>query len=90
MGEERFIHRLKLDLLLDAAESTKSPLLYFDGDVWFKKELFQAVESLKPGRSLMHAKEELFWNSRQSAIVKLRTVERGGAGMGRFPSPATR
>lgn len=57
MGSTRFIHRLKLDLLAEAAKSTSVPLIYLDGDTWLRGSLEDLVGSVSSTVSLMHAAE---------------------------------
>ena len=57
MGGRRFVHRLKLSLLIDAMEETGEPLLYLDGDTFVHSSLEDHLRWLAPGQSLMHRRE---------------------------------
>ncbi|MEP3481533.1 MAG: hypothetical protein ABJZ55_19985 [Fuerstiella sp.] len=57
MGSTRFIHRLKLDLLAQAADGTTVPLIYLDGDTWLLSSFESHLRSISPSVSLMHTPE---------------------------------
>ena len=58
MGKHRFVHRLKLVLLQEKAETASGPILYLDGDIYFQDKITDKLAWLAaPGHSLMHAYE---------------------------------
>ncbi|MFY9253789.1 MAG: hypothetical protein WAO83_10055 [Fuerstiella sp.] len=68
MGPQRFIHRLKLDLMIELAKETSVPMIYFDGDVWFKSSLSNHLARLIPNQSLMHVMEYPLGQTRDAMI----------------------
>jgi hypothetical protein len=58
MGPYRFVHRLKLAILLLAAEPRPDSLFYCDGDIFFKSRILEKLNELNPKQSLMHQRED--------------------------------
>ena len=56
-GEIDFVHRVKIEILLDASKRAKSSLLYLDGDTVFLKNPQEMMTLVGPGQSLMHVME---------------------------------
>jgi hypothetical protein len=57
MGRHRFVHRLKLCLLMDLLSERNEPLLYLDGDTVVQAALADHLRWLAPGHSLLHRRE---------------------------------
>lgn len=59
-GRHDFTHRLKAVLVRDLVRRFPSePLLYLDADMYFQGPVGQVLSRIGPGRSVMHAREEL-------------------------------
>lgn len=72
MGPHRFIHRLKLDLLLDQYRNSNSTLLYCDGDTLFTGPIGPYLERISPSASLMHALEVGVWTGPDRQLRHMR------------------
>ena len=56
-GQIDFVHRVKIEILLEASRRTKSSLLYLDGDTVFLKNPQDMISLVGPGQHLMHVME---------------------------------
>src|SRR5687768_16104808 len=53
-GEIDFVHRVKLEILLDCLERHDGTLLYVDSDTWFAGDPWRLYERLGPSDAVMH------------------------------------
>ncbi len=56
-GSINFVHRVKIEVLMDAAKRTKDSILYLDGDTIFTKDPKDMMSLVNPGQCLMHVME---------------------------------
>jgi hypothetical protein len=56
-GKIDFVHRVKIEILLDATKRTKDSLFYLDGDTVFLKDPKDLMIQVTPGQSVMHVME---------------------------------
>lgn len=61
-GAIDFVHRIKLEVLLDALARRPGRLLYVDGDTWFPVDPAALFARIAPGRTLMRVSEGPFSN----------------------------
>jgi hypothetical protein len=82
MGRQRFIHRLKLSLLIDVLAGSPDPVLYLDGDTVIRGSLHDSLSWLAPGHSLMHCREgpvgDCVGGPRQNLAGQLATLAKQG------------
>jgi len=56
-GKIDFVHRVKIEVLLDAVKRQKDSILYLDGDTIFIKDPKALFSQTNPGQSIMHLME---------------------------------
>lgn len=66
-GPLRFVHRVKLKVLLDVLEQASGAIIYLDGDTIFRQHPSTLFSSISPQNSLMHVSE--FELSRPEGIL---------------------
>lgn len=59
-GPHKFIHRIKLEILLDASRKWPGNILYLDGDTLFVESPEEILERLRQNYTLMHVREYTF------------------------------
>lgn len=58
LGKIKFIHRLKIEMLKDAAQKYQGNILYLDGDTYFTKSPQIIADRIQPTLSVMHICED--------------------------------
>lgn len=58
-GEIDFVHRVKIEILIDAAKRTEGALYYSDGDTYFLKCPLKLLDEVNDRVSLMHTAESI-------------------------------
>ena len=78
-GAIDFVHRVKLEVLLDALAGGVGRLLYVDGDTYFRVDPATLFARIAPGRALMRVSEGPFSNRRTGIQRKMHDFVRANA-----------
>lgn len=70
-GAIDFVHRVKIEVLLDAVERSKDSILYLDGDTVFLKNPEEMIGLVGPGQSVMHIMESRLDQARDPLTKKM-------------------
>lgn len=71
-GQIQFVHRLKIEMLLDAVQKYPGRLIYLDGDTYFLSDPRVLFEKINDGMTLMHLPEGKISILRDPLSKKLR------------------
>ena len=91
-GPHDFVHRLKIELLLDARKRYKGPLLYLDTDTEFIQSPMPLLQRVAAGDLFMHVSEGRLSRPQQPVLNKLLKAfesRKIGAGLGITVTEAT-
>ncbi len=70
-GEIDFVHRVKIEILMDAAKRTEGPLYYSDGDTYFLKCPLKLLDEVNDRVSLMHVAESILEDANDPLTKKI-------------------
>jgi hypothetical protein len=70
-GPQRFVHRVKLEVLRHAVRGLQSNLVYLDGDTVFLSDPSQLFSEIKPKTSLMHIPETTLESGKDPLTKKI-------------------
>lgn len=70
-GAIDFVHRVKIEILLEAARQWKGPLFYVDGDTYFRYDPSELFAQVNPRVSLMHIAEGVIAEGRDPLSKKI-------------------
>lgn len=70
-GAIDFVHRVKIEVLLDAVERSKDSILYMDGDTVFLKNPETMIGLVGPGQQVMHVMESRLDQARDPLTKKM-------------------
>lgn len=74
-----FVHRVKLELLLDCLERHAGTLLYIDSDTWFEGDPWLLYDRIGPGDAVMHECEGRLEEEANGVMRKMHRFVRGNA-----------
>lgn len=75
-GDIDFVHRVKLEVVLDALARAGGRLLYVDSDTYFTVDPATLFARIAPGRTLMHESEGAFSNRANGIQRKMQAFVR--------------
>lgn len=70
-GAIDFVHRVKIEVLLDACRRSKGSIVYLDGDTVFLKNPKDMLQLMSPGQQLMHVCESRLDQARDPLTKKI-------------------
>lgn len=76
-GQIDFVHRVKIEVLIDASRRTRDSLLYLDGDTVFTKDPKEMMGLVHPGQCLMHVMESRLDQAKDPLTKKIAKFCRG-------------
>ena len=76
-GKIDFVHRIKIEILLDASRRYRDSLLYVDADTIFMHDPKDLFGSVSPGQSVMHLLETRLDQARDPLTKKVANFCRG-------------
>ena len=71
-GQIQFVHRLKIEMLLDVAQKRDGRFIYLDGDTYFLSDPRNLFDQISNGQTLMHLPEGQISLLRDPLSKKLR------------------
>ena len=78
-GEIDFVHRVKLEMLLDCLERHDGTLLYIDSDTWFARDPSPLYERVGPADAVMHECEGRLEDEANGVLRKMHRFVRDTA-----------
>lgn len=75
-GEVDFVHRVKLEVLLDCAAKHPGTLLYVDSDTYFMRDPWTLFAQVGPRTALMHEREGRLLERKNGIFRKMETFVR--------------
>lgn len=75
-GAIDFVHRVKVEVLLDFVKSHKGAVLYMDTDVCFMRSIAGIYEGIEAGRRYMHVQEYKLQDNSNPVIIKFNAFLR--------------
>lgn len=76
-GEIQFVHRVKLEILKAASLGNEGPLIYLDGDTYFKTNPTELFSKITDQVSLMHIRESSLREGRDLLTRKIAKFVKG-------------
>lgn len=78
-GRIDFVHRVKLEMLLDCLQRHAGTLLYIDSDTWFERDPWLLYERIGPTGAVMHQCEGRLDEEQNGVVRKMHRFVRGNA-----------
>lgn len=70
-GEHNFVHRVKIQMLLDFASKYSGKFIYLDSDTWFKQSPAELFTQIDDSNALMHLPEAQLKSNANPIIKKI-------------------
>jgi len=70
-GQIDFVHRVKVEMLIDASQKYQGNLIYLDGDTYFKSAPEEVFQQITSEQSLMHVRENVLEQGKDPLSKKL-------------------
>lgn len=70
-GEHNFVHRVKIQMLLDFASKYSGKFIYLDSDTWFKQSPAELFTQIDDSNTLMHLPEAQLKSNANPIIKKI-------------------